>query len=517
LTLPLFLRGDHMKFIKGKPYLTLSALFGGLFIAALLINLFPRYVFQSITTQELEKSPVDSSVVFERQFFSDYYYDLTKVDDEKYLLSTTNKNMYCNHWGEICEFYNEGYPGGSLQLLDSDFSTLWTLGGYGIDNPGIVFNDIEFIPYSADQLTDESVVAIGKSVDTATEIFNITLLFMDSDGNLLSYQHIDLKGMGYVNTGHASFEVLHSENGGFAVQISETREGTVIIRYDSSYTEEWHVTLDDSSLNDTDDFLQSIYCIDGNYYTLNGNTITAIHSDGSLIWSKTYDFEITGFDLTEDEQIAITGNSQIPYNTMISLIDMTSLNSYVLTHEVGVIQLSDGSFIWKSSYQRLRDTSWFYSLARHTVFDASGNAYTLIQVIEHDSFDFMYVLIKHSPSGEYLGQSAFSDSFSGYFERDAFRPQFYKIDVLMEDQQISILMPNFLKVKHIDLTEVEWNSSSPVPYNISIYNAIILTRVWINRLILGLMVAGVIYVIIFLIKKEDKAFNYCDDPEEEHQ
>ena len=506
-----------MNFRKRKLYLTLSIILGGLFIVAIGINLFPMYNFQSITSQELEATPVDSSLVFDYQYFSDYYYDLTKVEGGKYLLSTTNKSLYCYQWGEFCQYYADSYIRGSLQFLDSDFSTQWTAGGYDSVNPGIVYDGIGFIPYSADLLTDETVVAIGKSVDKTTHIFNITLLFLDINGNPLSYQHIDLKGMGYINTGHVKFEVLHSDDGGFAVQITEIREGTVIIRYNSSYTEEWHITLDDSSLNGTDEYLQSIYCIDGNYYVLIENTVTAISNDGSLIWSRTYDFDITGFDLTNDEMIAITGNSQIPKRTMTSLIEMTSYNSYILTHEVGVIQLSDGSFEWKSSYQRLRDTSWFYTLARHTVFDDSGNAYTLIQVIEHDSFDFMYVLIKHSPSGKYLGQSAFSDSFSGYFERDAFRPQFYKIDVEMEDQQISILMPNFLKVKHIDLTDVEWDSSSPVPYSIPIYNAIIFTRVWINRLILGLMSAGVIYVIIFLIRKEDKAFNYCDDPEEENQ
>ncbi|HBG32377.1 MAG TPA: hypothetical protein DDW82_01340, partial [Acholeplasmataceae bacterium] len=292
-----------MNFRKRKLYLTLSIILGGLFIVAIGINLFPMYNFQSITSQELEATPVDSSLVFDYQYFSDYYYDLTKVEGGKYLLSTTNKSLYCYQWGEFCQYYADSYIRGSLQFLDSDFSTQWTAGGYDSVNPGIVYDGIGFIPYSADLLTDETVVAIGKSVDKTTHIFNITLLFLDINGNPLSYQHIDLKGMGYINTGHVKFEVLHSDDGGFAVQITEIREGTVIIRYNSSYTEEWHITLDDSSLNGTDEYLQSIYCIDGNYYVLIENTVTAISNDGSLIWSRTYDFDITGFDLTNDEKI----------------------------------------------------------------------------------------------------------------------------------------------------------------------------------------------------------------------
>ena len=485
-------------------------MFSALFLLAIGINLLPLYKFQSITSQELARIPVDSSDVFDYQYFSDYYYDLTKIEDEKYLLSTTNKNLYCHVLGEVCAYYNEIYLGGSLQLLDSDYHTLWTVGGYGMSTPGIEYDGIEFIPHSADQVADDSVVAIGKSIDITTQIFNISLLFLDMEGNPLSYQHIDLKGMGYINTSYTNFEILHSENGGFAVQITELREGTAIIHYDSSFTLDWYITLDDSTTNDTDDFLQSIYEINGNYYTLNGNTVTALGGEGSLIWSKTYDFDISGFDLTKDEKIAITGNSNVPYNSMISLIDMVSLNSYILTYEVGVIQLSDGTFEWRSSYQRLRDTSWFYSLARHSVFDDLGNVYTLVQVIEHDSRDLTYVLIKHSPSGEYLGQSAFSDSFSDNFEEDAFRTQFYKIDVEIKDQKISILMPNFSKVKYIDLTEMDWNASSPVPYNIPIYNAMIFTRVWINRLISFIIVSSISYFIIWTLLKKRQPYDYCE-------
>ena len=90
-----------MNFRKRKLYLTLSIILGGLFIVAIGINLFPMYNFQSITSQELEATPVDSSLVFDYQYFSDYYYDLTKVEGGKYLLSTTNKGLYCYQWGQL--------------------------------------------------------------------------------------------------------------------------------------------------------------------------------------------------------------------------------------------------------------------------------------------------------------------------------------------------------------------------------------------------------------------------------
>ena len=500
-----------MKLKRRNLYLKLNLILGCFFVFAILVNIFPKFERNSMVSQDLETTTVQSTEIFEFQYFSDYSYDLTMTNQDKYLLSTTHDAMYCYQWGEACAF--TGYIGGALQYIDTDYSVLWTIGGFSGLNQGIEFEDIQFVPYSADRLTDGTVIAVGYSRETTSNIYNITLLLIDEDGNPVHYQHIDLKGMGYRNSGHATYEILHTENGGFAVQVSETTVGTLLIQYDSLFTETWQIILEDTSNNDTDNFLQSIYAIGDHFYILIGDNITAISEDGSILWSKTYDFSITGFDITNDGDIVVSGVSIVPYKTMISLISFSSANQTFLGYEIGVIQSIDGSFKWKNTYHALRNPLNIHSLIRHTVQDEIGNYYSIIQNVEYDAYDTNYIILKHSSSGKYIGQSAFSDVFPSRFEISEFQYHFYKIDVEIDQEELLIYIPNFLKMKSIHFNEIEWNSSSPVPFRLPFYHVILYIRIWTNRFLIGFVALSIIYGVIMLIGKEDGLMNYCEDPE----
>jgi len=496
---------------RSKQFLTMIFLSWFFFIFVILLNLLPRYESFYVSGFDWSRTiEVDSTIVFKQQWALDYEYDLTKLDNDTYLLSLTNNQISCTSWGETCQLAT--YRAGSIQLLDSDFQTIWQTGDANSAHPGIEIDNIEFTPFGADQLTDGSIVSIGESIDTITANFNVTLFFFDESGNPTSYQHINLKEKGIINNGHAQLEVLHTENGEFTVQISGMRSGSVIIHYNSFRVEEWQAAVGESDFVDTDDYLVNIHYADFTYYSLVGNSITAIHSDGSLKWSKVYEFDITGFDLTDDGEIVLSGTSISSFVVMDSYIATKFHEWNAKIYHVGVLNTEDGTFNWKNEFQTHYYTSEIES-ARHTVTDIEGNYYMLVQYFGNlSSMEVYYAVLKYNSIGEYIGQTTFLSYFPSGMARDLFQSHNYKIDVVINQDMLNILIPNLKMLASFDLTELDWNPSLPIPFSLNLQSQITYVRVWTNRVLLIILISGISYFFIHALIKKEKPLDYCEHP-----
>ena len=504
---------EQMVLERSKRFLTMIFLSWFFFIFVILLNLLPSYESFYFPGFDWSRSiEVDSTIVFKQQWALDYEYDLTKLDNDKYLLSLTNNQISCTSWGETCQLST--YRAGSIQLLDSDFQTIWQTGDANSAHPGIEIDNIEFTPFGADQLTDGSIVSIGESIDTITANFNVTLFFFDESGNPTSYQHINLKGKGIINKGHAQLEVLHTENGGFTVQISGTRSGSVIIHYNASGVEEWQTIVGESNFVNTNDPLVNIYYVDFTYYSLYGNSITAIHNDGSFKWSKNYEFDITGFDLTDDGEIVLSGSSKKSFIIMVYYLGTNYHELNALIYHVGILNKEDGTFNWKNEFQTIYYTSE-NAYARHTVTDIEGNYYMLVQSTR--DIETHYAILKYNSIGEYIGQTTFVAYFPYNMTSDWFQSYNNKIDVVFNQDTLNILMPDRKMMTSLDLAEVEWNPTLPISLDLNLINQITYVRVWTNRVLLIILISGISYFFIHALVKKEKPVDYCEHPVNEHE
>jgi hypothetical protein len=232
------------------------------------------------------------------------------------------------------------------------------------------------------------------------------------------------------------------------------------------------------------------------YYVLNDNTIIKYNENGTLLWEKTYDVSIHGFDVFDDEIVILSSRDEkhVVRENLLKLRDSMRNVLYI-----DVIRLDASTGEIKDTYsfqydQFVRDYEIIPMFAHYTIKDDLGNYYVLAHSIpssHNQSYDQVYALMKFDEHFDYIGFSTLN--IDGIYS-SKLADLLFKTSHNINDNQLFI---NGILTDHtavIDLSELSF-SEKDMHIPIGFYNVLLTTRVYMVNVMLYMLVEFLVVIL----------------------
>ena len=474
----------------------------GLFILTILVNLFP--ILQIKDTVVNQNNSANYTLLS-----NDYYeqsinnlikdYDISYNDLGMYVITFGNdKNVY----GNVNEALDSPFSLYSkIVLYDQDDNLLWDTDDLSPNQYELIFDNHLLDARAVDFLYNGNIVVFGLSIDLDTNIVYQTIVILDISGNLVELIDLDISDYGFgIWGGHHNYDVVRTDQG-FTVEYDTTFRGSVMVHFNDQYEYEWYVMTDqalDSGVYQgmpKEVYLETLVYHNHAYYVLNDNTIIKYNENGTLLWKKTYDVSIHGFDVFDDEIVILSSRDE-KHVVRENLLKLRDSMRNVLYIDVTRLDASTGEIKDTYSFQYdqfVRDYEIIPIFAHYTIKDDLGNYYVLAHSIpssHNQSYDQVYALMKFDEHFDYIGFSTLN--IDGIYSSEL-ADLLFKTSHNIKNKQLYI---NGVLTDHtaiIDLSELSF-SEKDMHISIGFYNILLTTRVHMVNVMLYMLVEFLVLI-----------------------
>ena len=474
----------------------------GLFILTILVNLFP--ILQIKDTVVNQNNSANYTLLS-----NDYYeqsinnlikdYDISYNDLGMYVITFGNdKNVY----GNVNEALDSPFSLYSkIVLYDQDDNLLWDTDDLSPNQYELIFDNHLLDARAVDFLNNGNIVVFGLSIDLDTNIVYQTIVILDISGNLVELIDLDISDYGFgIWGGHHNYDVVRTDQG-FTVEYDTTFRGSVMVHFNDQYEYEWYVMTDqplDSGVYQgmpKEVYLETLVYHNHAYYVLNDNTIIKYNENGTLLWKKTYDVSIHGFDVFDDEIVILSSRDE-KHVVRENLLKLRDSMRNVLYIDVTRLDASTGEIKDTYSFQYdqfVRDYEIIPIFAHYTIKDDLGNYYVLAHSIpssHNQSYDQVYALMKFDEHFDYIGFSTLN--IDGIYSSEL-ADLLFKTSHNIKNKQLYI---NGVLTDHtaiIDLSELSF-SEKDMHISIGFYNILLTTRVHMVNVMLYMLVEFLVLI-----------------------
>lgn len=486
----------------------------GSLVLTIMINIFPILKIKDTVVND------DNRVHYSLES-NDYYtqFDTMSIIDD-YDISYNDEGMYVIAFGNdksVSGFVNEVMDApftiySRIVLFDQYENIVWDTQDLSANNYELIYDNHMMDARAIEFLNDGHIVVFGLSIDLDTNIVYQTVVILDIFGNLVELIDLDISDYGFTQWGgHDDYDVVATDQG-FTVEYDTTFRGSVMVHFNEDYDYEWYVINDDnidgveSQGIPEEVYLDTLVYKNQAYYILNDSTIKKYDESGTLIWENTYNDDITGFDVFDDEIVILSRSSEehVVRDGLFKLKDRMRNVLYI-----NVIRMDTHTGEMKDTYayqydQIVKDTEIVPVLGHYTLKDELGNYYVLIHEVPSSRSHLnglVYLIMTFDTSFEYKGFSTIhiEDMISDDLIQLLFKTHNYIEDdllyingVLVENRAIIVL--NELSYSEEDMS-----------INIGFYNNLLTLRVYMVNVMLYLLIGliAIIFPVYYHFTKND--------------
>lgn len=476
----------------------------GLVVVTIIINIFPVLTIEYTVVNEEN----ESNYTLYQNRYEDFLVNPSSILDniEDYDIDYNDDGMYIIAFGDD---YNSGglvnealdYPFNiysKVMLFDQNNNIVWDTKDFSDEYYKIIYDNHEIDARAVEFLDDGNIAIFGLSIDLDTNIVYQTVLILDIRGDLIELIDLDISDYGFTQWGGHYYHDIVSNGNGFTVEYDTTFRGSLMIHFNEEYDYEWHVINDEgleggiSYGRAEEEYLETLVYKNNAYYILNDETIRKYDDLGTLIWEKTFNFDITGFDVFDDEIIILSGSYEdnVVRNSLLELNEEMYKIYYI---DVISLDINSGEINDSYSYQYDKIVKGYETISvfgHYTIKDDLGNYYVLAHDIPHyytdytKSFEQVYLIMKFDSSFKYMGFSTIS--IDGIYSRDLEDLLFKTSNYIKGDNLYlnGVLVENRVVV-HLD--ELSF-SEEGLNLNVDFYNALITVRVYMVNIMVLILV-----------------------------
>jgi hypothetical protein len=418
-------------------------------------------------------------------------------------------------YGNVNEALSTDFPIYSqIILFDQQQQIIWNTQESSPNNYELIYDNHSFDARAVEFLNDGNIAVFGLSIDLESHIVYQTIVILDINGVMVELIDLDISEYGFsVWGGHYGYGIVSTEDG-FTVEYGTRLEGSVMIHFNEHYMYEWDVINDENQQNLflKDTFLETLVYSNHAYYVLNDDSINKYDNLGNLIWEKTYDKFITGFDVFDNEIVILSRSDEeyVVRENLFKLRDSMRNISYI---NVSRIDIETGEIIESYDYQynqvvREQEYEIINLYSHYTVKDELGNYYVLSHDISSRATNQVYLILKFDPQFNYIG---FNTIDIDGIESNVLYYLLYKSSNYIEDNHLYMngVLAEYRVI--IDLDELSF-SEKDLHINIDFYNHLLTIRVYTVNVMLYLLigVVGIIVPIYLYFTKNDDD-HYIDE------
>lgn len=486
----------------------------GLLLLTIIINIFPILKFKNTVVNEDNSdyyTLMSNDFYSNMGFFKDY--DISYNDEGMYVIAYgQDKNIY-GFVNEVLSSPLNIYS--RIILFDQDHQVVWDTQNLSDNDYELIYENHAFDARAVEFLNDGNIALFGLSIDLNTNIVFQTVVVLDILGNVIEVVDLDISEYGFTSWGgHDHYDVVSTDNG-FTVEYDTTFSGSVMIHFDDQYDLEWYVINDQSLIGvyngmPKEVYLETLVYKNQAYYILNDNTIKKYDDTGTLNWENTYDHDITGFDVFDDEIVILSSSNEkrVERDNLFKLKD--SMRN-VLYLNVIFIDTKTGEIKDTYSYQYdriVREYEVISVFAHYTIKDELGNYYVLSHDAAHNhsqSNDQVYLLMKFNTRHKYIGFSTIN--INGISSNDLSN-LLYKTSNYIDDNALYI---NGVLVGNRAIIDLDGLSFSEKDINIHVgfYNVLLTLRVYMTNIMLYLLIGSTVIVLpiySYFTKNDDESY-----------
>jgi hypothetical protein len=500
------------------PSLFFSFLMAGLFLLTIILNIFPILIFKDTVVNE---SNSDKYTLMSNDYYDHFSvfkdYDISYNDEKMYVIAFGHDRNIYGFVNEVMQ--SPFYIYSRIMLFDQYHNVVWDTQDLSVTDYELIYNNHLFDARAVEFLNDGNIALFGLSINLESNIVYQTVVIVDILGNLIKLIDIDISNYGFTIWGeHDYYDIVKTDNG-FTVEYDTTFRGSVMIHFNHQYDEEWHV-INDQGLSggvsygmSKEVYLETLVYRHHAYYILNDNTIKKYNDSGVLIWERTYNHTITGFDVFDDEIVILSSSNEKRFvrDNLFKLKDnMRSvyyLNVIRIDTETGEIK-----DLYSYQYDQISRENEIISVFGHyTLKDEFGNYYVLSHNVPNNHsqlYDQVYLVMKFNARFKYIGFSTIV--INGIHSSDLSN-LLYKTSNYIDDNMLHI---NGVLVRNRAIIDLNQLSFSEKDMNIPIgfYNALLTLRVYMVNIMLYLSLGFVVILLplyVHFIKNDDET--YIDD------